>query len=1120
MSQSVKRWLFLGVSLLLACAFSPMRLSAQTQTTGAVSGTVTDPTGAIVPNATVTLTSNTKGTVYTAKTNASGIYEFDLLEPSSYTVKVSDTGFQTARQVVNVNLGQTATLNFKLAVATASQTVTVTEAPPLLQTQNGNTSSTLSEQQISQLPNPGNDLTAPAQLAPGSVMNTQGGYGNFSSNGIGGTENYFTLNGMADVDPFLNLGNSGATNLLLGANEIQQVTVVSNGYSGQYGTMAGATVNYITKSGGNQFHGNAVYYWNGRALNANSWLNNATGTPRPFDNVNQWAASVGGPIKKNKLFFFFNTEGLRVLLPTSQLTVIPSPQFEQATLNNLANLGLNQSVPFYQKIFNLYNSAPGASRAVIGNGNPSTDPLGCNGFTNASSGLGITQPCAMSFRSTAGNFTHEWQLSTRIDYNIGPNDRVWGRYQYDNGVQATFTDPINPIFNAVSTQPEHQGQIEETHIFGPTASNQLILAGQWYSAIFSTANLQKTLSTFPTTLQFADGTFTSLGGLDFIWPQGRNVTQAQISDDATKIWGNHTFKFGGSFRRLDVSDHDYGVLSSGLLIPFSASDFFNGGSTGDVLVQSFPQSLNQPIAYYTMGFYGQDTWRAKSNLTLTFALRAEHNSNPICRHLCFARLTGPFNAVSHNANQPYNQAMLTNQFQALQGLDNILWAPRFGFAWQPFGAGHNWVLRGGVGLFYNLFPAIVADNFSSNPPLLNTFNVFDNNLAPTQQSNLFADAANSNQAFLTGFLAGQTVGQIQQAVPAFAPPGLSTSDALSHTPQYQKWNLEIQHTMGQNTSFSINYVGNHGIYETVDNNSVNAFGFGSLPATAADQRFGEVQAITSAGVSNYNGVTLSFTRHIHGFGAGVFQTNYTYSHAFDNVSNGGLLPFQLGEATSPQNPQDPFNLQNFYGPSDYDIRHYFNMNYVWQLPIRRMLWGHGWAPLVNGWQVSGTLFARSGLPYSVIDGALSSALNANNYFATVLPNFTGGAIGSCGGAAAGPNATAPCLQASQFPVSGAETGFGLNGQRNYFRGPSYFDTDFSVMKSTALPGWEEGKLAVGLQFYNLFNHPNFDLPINDISNPSFGRIENMVSTPTSILGSFLGGDASPRLIQIKAELSF
>jgi hypothetical protein len=1116
MGKSVKRWLFLGLGLFLACAFSPTRLCAQTLTTGAVSGTVTDPSGAVIPNAEVTLTSNSKGTVSKMKTNASGVYEFDLLEPGTYTLRVAATGFQTTSQQVSVNLSQTATMNFKMSVAAASQTVTVTEAPPLLQTQNGNTSTTLSEQQISQLPNPGNDLTAPAQLASGSVMNTQGGYGNFSSNGIGGTENYFTLNGMADVDPFLNLNNSGATNLLLGANEIQQVTVVSNGYSGQYGTMAGATVNYITKSGGNQFHGNAVYYWNGRALNANSWLNNATGTPRPFDNVNQWAASIGGPIKKNKLFFFVNTEGLRVLLPTSQLTVIPSPQFEQATLNNLTSLGLNQSIPFYQKIFNLYNSAPGASRAVVGNGNPSTDPLGCSGFT----GLGPGVPCALNFRSTAGNFTHEWQLSTRIDYNLGQNDRLWGRYQYDNGVQATYTDPINPVFNAVSTQPEDQGQIEETHVFGPTASNQLVVAGQWYSAIFGPQNLQQTLNAFPTTLQFGDGAFTTLGGLDFIWPQGRNVTQAQISDDATKIRGNHTFKFGGDFRRLDVSDHDYGVFTSGLLIPNSIADFYNGGSTGDVLLQNFPSSLNQPIAYYTMGFYGQDTWRAKNNLTLTFALRAEHNSNPICRHLCFARLTGPFNAVSHDMNQPYNQAILTNQFQALQGLDNILWAPRFGFAWQPFGAGHNWVVRGGVGIFYNLFPAVVADNFSSNPPLLNAFAVGNDNLAPTQSSNVFTDAATSNQAFLNGFLSGETLAQIEQSVPAFTPPGISTSDALSHTPQYQKWNLEIQHTFGLNTSISVNYVGNHGIYETVDNNSVNAFGFGSLPATATDPRFGEVQAITSAGVSNYNGVTFAFSHNVRGFGQGVVQAHYTYSHAFDNVSNGGLLPFQLGEATSPQNPQNPFNIQNFYGPSDYDIRHYFDMNYVWEIPIRRMMFGHGWAPLVNGWQVSGTIFARSGLPYSVIDGALSSALNANNYFASVLPTFGGGTIGSCGEAAAGPNATSPCLQASQFPASGTETGFGLNGQRNFFRGPSYFDTDFSVMKSTSLPGWEEGKLAVGVQFYNLFNHPNFDLPINDISNPGFGTIQKMVSTPTSILGSFLGGDASPRLIQLKAELSF
>ena len=226
----------------------------------------------------------------------------------------------------------------------STTTVTVTEAAPLLQSDSGNVAATLSQEQISQVPNPGNDMSYIAQLSPGAVMNTGMGYGNFSSYGTPGTSNLFTLDGMDDNDPFLNLNNSGATNLLLGANEIQEATVVNGAYTGEYGTLAGAQVNYVTKSGGNNFHGNAVYYWNGSAMNANDWFNVATDTPKSFDNANQWAASFGGPIKRDKLFFFVNTEGLRVILPTSAVARVPTPLLENYIMDpvngTLATSGL------------------------------------------------------------------------------------------------------------------------------------------------------------------------------------------------------------------------------------------------------------------------------------------------------------------------------------------------------------------------------------------------------------------------------------------------------------------------------------------------------------------------------------------------------------------------------------------------------------------------------------------------------------------------------------------------------------------------------------------------------------------------------------------------------------
>src|SRR5882724_471644 len=448
------------------------QLVAQSVTSGDIVGVVTDPSGAVLASANVTLKNRENGRTQAQSTNSRGAYRFSLLPPGRYTVSVTSAGFHNADATAIVTIGQAATINIALELGEATSTVEVTSDAQLLQTDNADVSTSFSETQISQVPNPGNDLSYIAQTAPGVVQNTQGGSGNFSAYGLPATSNLFTLNGQNENDPFLNLNNSGATNLLLGNNDVREATVVTNGYSGEYGTLAGANVNYVTKSGSNSFHGNALYWWNGSTLNANSYFNNQSGAPRPFDNANQWAASFGGPIRKNKTFFFVDTEGLRFVLPTSTNVRIPSPQFQTATLANLASAS-PASVPFYTSVFNLYQNAPGAGRAT-----PLSN-LGCNGFTDANSGLGITQPCSLAFTSTVGQLSTEYLITARVDQNIGNNDRLFGHFRTDHGSQATLTDAISPLFNLGSTQPQYEGQLEETHTLGANAVNQFIASGQW-----------------------------------------------------------------------------------------------------------------------------------------------------------------------------------------------------------------------------------------------------------------------------------------------------------------------------------------------------------------------------------------------------------------------------------------------------------------------------------------------------------------------------------------------------------------------------------------------------------------------------------------------------------------
>jgi hypothetical protein len=257
------------VFLATAIALLPLPLEAQTLTTGDITGSVLDPSGAAVPNATVTLKDTDNGATKTAVANSTGAYRFPLLNPGNYSVSVTARGFQTTQQEVSVTVGQASTVNLRLEVAAANQVIEVSGQSGVIQTENGNVSTTISPEIVANIPNPGNDLTFYVQTSPGATMNTQGGYGNSATYGMSATSNLFTVDGMNENDPFLNLSNSGATNLLLGSNDVQTATVVNNGYSGEYGSLAGANVNFVTKSGGNHFHGNAEYFWNGRILNAN-----------------------------------------------------------------------------------------------------------------------------------------------------------------------------------------------------------------------------------------------------------------------------------------------------------------------------------------------------------------------------------------------------------------------------------------------------------------------------------------------------------------------------------------------------------------------------------------------------------------------------------------------------------------------------------------------------------------------------------------------------------------------------------------------------------------------------------------------------------------------------------
>src|ERR1700680_893813 len=361
----------------------------QGETTSAIVGEVSDATSAVGPGARVTITNHGTGQKRDAKTDGEGRFRFPQLKPGTYSVKAEAQGFapQQNDNVVS-GLGQKQTLDFTLEVSSSSETVAVNSEAPLINPADANTSTSLSAPALENLPNPGGDLTYPLQFAAGALINTAGsgnafiggtnGYGNVEFNGLPALSNGYIVDGLEANDPLTNLNSGLSTNLVLGLNSISEVTVNTLSYSVDQGRYGASQVNYVTKSGSNQFHGNLYELWNGSRLHAANYFTNATpGSHKPRSTVNHFGGSVGGPIIRNKLFFFFDSEWVRIALPIVTATTVPTAAFQNYVLQQLPLGGTDsvtgsryqaapQLVPFYQKMFSLYGNSGATPLTDIG----------------------------------------------------------------------------------------------------------------------------------------------------------------------------------------------------------------------------------------------------------------------------------------------------------------------------------------------------------------------------------------------------------------------------------------------------------------------------------------------------------------------------------------------------------------------------------------------------------------------------------------------------------------------------------------------------------------------------------------------------------------------------------
>jgi hypothetical protein len=773
----------------------PAKALAQGETTTAIIGEVSDASSAVVAGATVTITNHETGLKRNAKTDDAGRFNFPQLKPGTYSVAVEARGFDPGQNDnVVAGLGQKQTVDFTLKVARSNEVVEVSSEAPIINPENANTSTTLSAPALEDLPNPGGDLTYPLQFAPGALINTAGsgndfvggsnGYGNVEFNGLPALSNGYIVDGLETNDPLTNLNSGLSTNLVLGLNSISEVTVNTLSYSVDQGRYGAAQVDYVTKSGTNQFHGNLYELWNGSLLNAADYFTNATpGNHKPGATTNHFGGSVGGPILHNKLFFFFDSEWVRIALPIVAPTIVPSAAFQQYVLQQLPS----PSVLFYQQMFSLYGNTSGTPTAILG------CPLGAGG-----------DGCANRQSVSHSSDDHEQVQTVRVDYNINPRDTAWFRFQSDTGLQAAYTDPINPVFDAFSPQPLYSFAAGYTHVFSQNLVNYFNPAFSWYESLFGPTNLQKTLSAFPIVLQGSGANaFTPMGGLDNTWIQGRRASRFFINDNLAWSHGAHELRFGTNTRIFRLNDYDFGEGTIPTVTYANLQQFING--LANTASETFPSNANEPFDFLNLDVYAQDTWKVTRKLTWTFGLRDTFNSNPLNPHDQVARLRGSFSSIPHD-NQPLNTVIQTHLGNLFSSTPVAILQPRTAIAWQfeP-----KSVLRTGFGIFSDILPGTVADLIGTNPPYDKTFQggvlgtVGGTAIAPGAPNSAVGALVAANQTFTSGFPQGQLS----------LPPVAITAvpDGKLHAPYFMEWSLGMEHQFGTTASLQAQYVGTRAV---------------------------------------------------------------------------------------------------------------------------------------------------------------------------------------------------------------------------------------------------------------------------------------------------------------------
>ena len=1052
---------------------------------GSIRGKVVDPTGSVIAGAKVSAKSSATGLLRTTLTDTDGGYVLAELPAGQYVVLAESAGLSPVAQNVVVNVGLDTTANFDLTkVEKKIEQLTVTESAPLVDTSRDVLGEVVERRLVTDLPLNGRDFGKLVALVPGATVEPSGvaaiqsGFGQFSINGSRDRSNNYALDGTDNNDPFFNnsalnqTGIGGAPASLLPIDAIQEFNLQGN-FAAEYGRNTGSVVNIITKSGTNQLHGSAFEFFRNDALDARNYFARDPAPKGSFRN-NQFGASLGGPMVKDKLFFFGAYEGQRERVTSNFSFLVPTPQQIADGQFLATGNGITPS-PVLTSILALYPSAP--------------------------SGI---LPGSVQDKNDVDS------LIGKGDYQISSSESLSGRYAFARSEQVF---PLGGLgFGAGSRLPQFaqtsptRVQVVSVSLLSTLSARKINEVRFGYSRYRTSFNsLDSSFDPASLGINFGNGelslpefdfggVFDNLGATAFSIPRGRTSQSFQILDNFTWVSGRHTFKFGGEIRRAAIENFndnlarglftfspdstalnlclvknpdprcaDNGAL---VLANFYLGNSFTLANSGNTHRNTFNNGLS---------FFGQDDIRVRPNFTLNLGLRWEY----------FGPISEQHNLLS-NLGQDGNLALV-----GADGVDGAYkrdlnnFGPRVGFAWN---ARPNTVFRGAYGVYYDYIPQdLLIANFTSSAGLV-TNPIGSQAVVPFN----FDQNAFVAPDLSTPILVAPT--------PPFTGASIFVTPRNLATPYVQNWNFNFEQELSSNFALQLGYVGSKGTKLTRlrDANQPDVNGNrNNFP------QYGAVDQLTTVAASTYHALQATVrSRNWHGLSG---FAGYTWSKSLDDASD--AIDFNFATVAF---PQDSNNLHAEHGPSNFDTRHRFTAAFTYNLPRLG-----GPKRLAEGWQVNTILTAQSGRPVPIVSSNDTSGLNGNsvsNFHQR--PNVVPGVNPINSNWRSGPD-TIGYLNANAFsqPPDGT---FGNLG-RNAIFGPSFFNLDLALSKNTQI--FERVNLQLRAEFFNVLNHPNFALP-NFFVTPGSGPAGLITQTPDQARTNPGLGGGGPRVIQLGAKFTF